>query len=215
MKLTKLLWFSLLGLSLLFLYFVLAPKSKNGNEEGKDSDKSIAFYINRLVTQRKSKDVFFRTNADSPLENKATFAGLSYFAVSPDYRVNARWEPFTDKTQKVVITLSDGSESIYEKSGHAVFKLQGEVCRLLILRHDDTYSILFKDLTSGKNTYGGGRYIDLPESAFGANQVEIDFNMAYNPYCVYNHTYACPLPPAENTLPVAVEAGEKAMMNNE
>ena len=75
MKLTKLLWFSLLGLSLLFLYFVLAPKSKNGNEEEKDSDKSIAFYISRLVAQRKSKDVFFRTNADSPLENKSTFAG--------------------------------------------------------------------------------------------------------------------------------------------
>ncbi len=170
---------------------------------------SVDLYTKQIDTQRVNKNTFFKTSPDSPIENKAAFTGLSYFPASSDYLINARFEPFADKTQKLVVTLSDGSEEIYEKYGHAVFKLQGEVCRLLILKHDDVYSILFKDKTSGKTTYGGGRYIDLKENAFNDNEVEIDFNTAYNPYCVYNHTYACPLPPAENTLPIAVEAGEK------
>lgn len=209
MKPTKLLWFSLLCVFVLILYYVLIPKFNVSDNTGIRSQKSVDLYISQQMIQRKNKDVFFRTSTDSPLEKKAPFTGLSYFPVSPDYQLTARLEPFADKTQKLVITLSDGSEEVYEKHGHAVFKLQGEVCRLLILKHDDVYSILFKDKTSGKNTYGGGRYIDLNEETFNGNQVEIDFNTAYNPYCVYNHTYACPLPPAENTLPIAIEAGEK------
>jgi uncharacterized protein len=209
MKRSKSLYFTFFGVFFLFLYLPISCTSDNGDKGGDKGQKSVDLYTNQLVAQRKNKDDFFRTSPDSPLENKATFNGLSYFPVSIDYQLSARLEPFADKTQKLVITLSDGSEEVYEKYGHAVFKLQGEICRLLILRHDDVYSILFKDATSGKTTYGGGRYIDLKESAIKGNEVEIDFNTAYNPYCVYNHNYACPLPPAENTLPLAVEAGEK------
>jgi uncharacterized protein len=209
MKPTKLLWISSLAFFLPLFGLLTACNSTNRDVKDEKGQKNIEIYKTNLVTQRKNKDAFFRTNADSPLENKATFAGLSYYPVAPDLVVNARFEPFADKTQKLVIALSDGSEEVYEKYGHAVFKLQGEICRLLILKHDKIYSILFKDTTSGKKTYGGGRYIDLDDTAFGDNEVEIDFNTAYNPYCVYNHNYACPLPPAENTLPVAVEAGEK------
>lgn len=209
MKSSKLLLFGLLGIFLLLLYFLLPLKSTNSHHGINKNNKPDYLYKTELVSQRKKKDVFFRTSPDSPLENKTAFNGLSYFPVSSDYQLVARLEPFADKTQKLVIALSDGSEEVYEKYGHAVFKLQGEICRLLILKHDNTYSILFKDKTSGKDTYGGGRYIDLEESDFNETDVEIDFNTAYNPYCVYNHTYACPLPPAENTLPIAVEAGER------
>jgi len=210
MKPIKILWISLLSLLLIILYFVLSSDSTNSDFKSIKSKKSDDLYKANVITQRKKKDVFFRTSSESPLENKTSFSGLSYFPVSPDYKLTARLEPFADKTQKLMIALSDGSEEVYEKYGHAVFKLQGEICRLLILKHDNIYSVLFKDKTSGKTTYGGGRYIDLEESAFGGNEVELDFNTAYNPYCVYNHNYACPLPPAENTLPVAVEAGEKS-----
>ncbi|MCY7355995.1 MAG: DUF1684 domain-containing protein [Rudanella sp.] len=209
MKLTKLLWFSLLGILLLVFYFVLSPKSNSGDKGRVSSQASVDLFTKQLAEQREKKNTFFKTSPDSPIENKAAFTVLSYYPVSSPYLVTARFEPFADKTQKLVITLSDGSEETYEKYGHAVFKLQGEVCRLLILKHDNIYSILFKDKTSGKTTYAGGRYIDLKENTFNGNGVEIDFNTAYNPYCVYNHTYACPLPPAENTLPVAVGAGEK------
>ncbi len=209
MKSTKPLFLSVFALFVWITTSLLNGCASNDEQTSNKNSDSYKKYSNQLVTDRKNKDQFFRTNVDSPLESKDTFTGLSYFVVSPDYRVTARFEPFADKTQKLIVALSDGSEEVYEKQGHAVFKLNGEVCRLLIVKHDDTFSILFKDATSGKQTYGGGRYIDLDPNAFADNQVTIDFNKAYHPYCVYNHTYACPLPPAENTLEVAVEAGEK------
>ena len=77
------------------------------------------------------------------------------------------------------------------------------------MKVEDTYSILFRDKTTGQDTYGGGRYIELNPTEFTDNRVILDFNTAYNPYCAYNPSFACPLPPAENTLPVAVRAGER------
>ena len=65
--------------------------------------------------------------------------------------------------------------------------------------------IPFRDATSGKETYGAGRYIDMAES----EQYVIDFNTAYNPFCVYNENYSCPIPPKENWLAVEIKAGEK------
>ena len=70
----------------------------------------------------------------------------------------------------------------------------------------DGYFLPFRDSTSGKTTYGAGRYIDLEPNPDGS--VTIDFNMAYNPYCAYNDSYSCPLPPVENWLQIPIEAGE-------
>lgn len=209
MKSTKLLWISALAIALIGFYTLFSNQLNKTNTQESINPKNIDTYTSQLTSQRQKKDIFFRTGAESPLEDKTSFTGLIYYPASLEYRVTARFEPFADKTQKLTIPLSDGSEEIYERHGHAVFKLQGEVCRLLILKHEGVYSILFRDATSGKQTYGGGRYLDLDDTAFDGNQVTIDFNQSYHPYCVYNHTYACPLPPTENTLPVAVEAGER------
>ncbi len=67
----------------------------------------------------------------------------------------------------------------------------------------------FKDATSGKETYGGGRYIDLRTGDIKDGKVPLDFNRAYNPYCAYEEGYSCPIPPATNRLSMAIEAGEK------
>ncbi|WP_234734960.1 DUF1684 domain-containing protein [Tellurirhabdus bombi] len=187
----------------LLYFFVIQPKGTA--DSGVDPQK----YKQELTQQRVEKDEFYRTSAESPIIDKAKFTGLTYFEGDPAYRVTARLELFADKTQKMVVTLTDGSEEVYEKYAHAVFSLQGEICRLLLLKHDNTLSILFKDETSGKETYGGGRYVDIPVDKVEGNSLVIDFNTAYNPYCVFNHEYACPLPPAENKLPIAVRAGEK------
>ena len=80
---------------------------------------------------------------------------------------------------------------------------------MLVVKYDKTYSILFRDVTSGKETYGGGRYLELDPANLSDNQVLLDFNAAYNPYCAYNPGYACPLPPKENTVSVPVRAGER------
>ena len=105
--------------------------------------------------------------------------------------------------------MSDGSEEVYRKFAHAVFSLKDKPCRLLVVKLNDTYSILFRDITSGKETYGGGRYLEIDPANLTNNHAVLDFNSAYNPYCAYNPDYACPLPPAENTLLIAVKAGEK------
>ena len=183
----------------------------NGDSLSSESGSEISpdLYRQQVDVKRKEKDQFFRTNTDSPFTDKKAFQGLSYFAPDPAYRVEARLEPFADKSQKLVVKMSDGSEEAYGKFAHAVFSLNGEACRLLVVKLDNTYSILFRDATSGKETYGGGRYIELDPATIIDNHAVIDFNTAYNPYCAYNPTYACPLPPAENTLPTAVKAGEK------
>ena len=181
-----------------------------GTSCGNSSDVSDPeAYRQELARKRKEKDDFYQTSAESPITDRKAFKGLSYFDPDPAYRVTARIEPFADKSQRLVIPMSDGSEDVYTKYAHAVFSLQGEVCRVLLLKHGTTLSLLFKDLTNGKETYGGGRYIDFEEDEVKENRLVIDFNTAYHPYCAFNHEYACPLPPKENTLPVAVKAGEK------
>lgn len=198
----------LVGLCLL-VAAVLYYTFFDGDAGGLDEAVKPEVYRREVETTRKEKDHFLQTSAESPITDKTAFKGLVYFVPDPTFRVEARLEPFADKTQKLVVTMTDGSEEVYDKFAHAVFSLNGEACRLLVVKLDKTYSVLFRDATSGKETYGGGRYIELNPDKLANNRVILDFNTAYNPYCSYNPSYACPLPPKENTLSVAVKAGEK------
>lgn len=200
----------LLLTALLLLYFSFFDGTNASLTNGRDTVQPDV-YRRQITDERRKKDQSFRTGTDSPITDKAAFTGLRYFAPDPAYRVQARLEPFADKTQKLVVRLTDGSEEVYDKYAHAVFSLNGKTCRLLIVKLGDTYSILFRDATSGKKTYGGGRYVELDPADLTDTQVLLDFNEAYNPYCAYNPGYACPLPPTENTLPVAINAGEQYM----
>jgi uncharacterized protein (DUF1684 family) len=104
----------------------------------------------------------------------------------------------------------------YVKYGEATFKLDGKEDQLniyqsLSLREKPAYKdylfLPFTDETSGKESYSGGRYIDLTIPK--GNKIIIDFNKAYNPYCAYNHKYSCPIPPKGNHLNIAIKAGVK------
>ena len=106
---------------------------------------------------------------------------------------------------------------MYVKYGIATFKIDGKQFSLSIFQNIElvkregfeNYLFLpFTDLTSGVETYGGGRYIDLEKTDSG--NIIIDFNKAYNPYCAYSHKYSCPVPPVENDLKVEIRAGVKA-----
>ena len=197
---------ALLGI---LLYFMVFDGGSPGSADGLALTLSPQAYRQQVDAARAKKNEFLRTDTNSPLPDKASFTGLQYFKPDLSYRIVARLEPFADKTQKLVVRMSDGSEEVYDKFAHAVFSLNGEACRLLIVRLGDTYSILFRDATSGKETYGGGRYLELEPADMVENRAVLDFNKAYNPYCAYNPSYACPLPPAENTLPVAIQSGER------
>ena len=192
-------------------YFFIENFSSANSEA--DKDDLIAAnpqqYIAKITKERESKDDQFRTTKDSPIQDKNTFHGLHYFEIDPAYRVKAFITPYEKEDKTVELPYTDGSTTTYERIGYANFTINGVAQKLLLLKNESVISVLFKDATSGKETYGGGRYLDYPASKMKGDSLVLDFNTAYNPYCVYAPTYACPVPPAENTLSVAIRAGEQ------
>ncbi|MEQ8240160.1 MAG: DUF1684 domain-containing protein [Cyclobacteriaceae bacterium] len=155
---------------------------------------------------------YLRTSESSPFnKTDLVFSKPKYFDVNPEYRVNAKLDRITTR-ERVIISNSDGTQASYQKFAFANFRLNNKDCQLLILKPTglgaiQQYFLGFADDTSGETTYGGGRYIDVEIGK--SNKIVLDFNLAYNPYCAYGEGFTCPLPPKENVLPLAIEAGEK------
>ncbi len=163
------------------------------------------------LERRRDKDAAFRESKTSPIQNRAAFTGLRYYDPDPAYRVTATLERLTTG-KPYRISMTGGETEIYQPFGRATFTLNGQECRLLVFRsqEDGQLFVPFRDLTNGTETYGAGRYLDVPEAGLSGDALPLDFNRVYNPFCAYNPTFTCPIPPAENRLKVAVKAGEKA-----
>jgi len=149
---------------------------------------------------------------DTASEARKNFKGLDYFAINPAYRVTAHFEPY-NPPKKIMITNVLGMTSEETSPGALVFKLQGRTLRLdpiwdMSDPEPRDLFIIFRDQTSGKETYGAARYLYAHPPDAQGNTV-VDFNKSYNPPCVFTHFATCPLPPAQNRLPIRVEAGEK------
>ncbi len=169
--------------------------------------------VHQIDGLRKEKDSYFGSDSDSPIpdQERGGFQGLKYFPPSFDYRVDAQLTRF-EKPELVTLMTSKGTIRPYLKYGVFTFQLQGKKLQLQAYKaaddpHERSLFIPFRDETSGRESYGSGRYLDLEETR-GETYV-LDFNLAYNPYCAYSENYVCPFPPRENTLPVPVKAGEK------
>jgi hypothetical protein len=165
-----------------------------------------------LERYRREADDFFKSHPQSPLtpEQCAAFTGMVYYPPNPDLDLIVEADEFEEKVAVMVPRTGDKPASCYLKWGTLVFEVAGERCQLLLLySEENNYFFLgFWDATSGAETYGGGRYID-PEP-LGGRRFRVDFNRAYNPYCAYNDSWSCLLPPPENRLRVRIEAGQKA-----
>jgi uncharacterized protein (DUF1684 family) len=166
-------------------------------------------YIEKINKERVAKDELFRTGPDSPIKDKDSFHGLHYFKVNPAYRVKATISPYMQDDKELIIPYTDSTSEKYERYGYAHFQINGQDHKLLLLKNEGVISVLFRDETSGKETYGGGRYLDYPVSEVKNNTLILDFNNAYSPYCAYQPEFACPVPPAENTLQIPLWAGEQ------
>ena len=164
---------------------------------------------------RAGRDELFRDHAQSPLpvEARADFGGLRYFAYDPALRVRATVE--AAPRERVAIGASAGSPVVFERFGRAVLVLAGERHTLDLYWLDAYAGGLFvplADATSGTDTYGAGRY--LLDTVKGADlgtegdRLVLDFNLAFNPSCAYDPRWVCPLAPPANRLPVPVRAGE-------
>jgi uncharacterized protein len=175
-----------------------------------------------LTQFRAARDELFRTHPSSAIEpeERGSFRGLRYFDHDPSYRVNARVEP-GDGTELVIDTGGEDGAVTYRRVGRLAFTLEGQECGLTVLslvQYAGGLFVPFRDRTSGRETYGGGRYLFdtakdtdglVLEITTGASEVVLDFNYAYNASCAYSPRWACPLAPPENHLPVAIRAGEK------
>lgn len=146
---------------------------------------------------------------DPESEARTHFKGLQYFPANPAFRVEARFEPY-QPPKKISITNVLGMTSEETSPGALVFTLEGKTFRIdpILEQGEKDLFIIFKDATSGKETYGAARYLYAhPPDASG--RTVVDFNKAYNPPCAFTHFATCPLPPAQNRLPIRIEAGEK------
>jgi uncharacterized protein len=143
---------------------------------------------------------------------KPATGALRFYSFDPDYRVRTMVEPVTPP-EPLRLPTSSGEIRPAHRIGRVRLRLPGGDAALSLFVLDDLQGSLpdhlflpFRDAGAGVETYGAGRYVEIARQPGGV--VEIDFNRAYNPDCAYGITAQCPITPAENTLPFAVEAGE-------
>jgi uncharacterized protein len=163
-----------------------------------------------LKSFRAEKDHVFAHDADSPLtaDQRHTFKGLVYFEENPRLVIRASIDRNVEPGE-VRMSTSTGEEQVYQRYGVVRFAVDGDAAQLTLYASDDSDELFlpFRDATSGHETYGAGRYLEL--HAHG-DDIAIDFNYAYNPNCAYDPAWSCPVPPVENWLKVPIRAGEKA-----
>ncbi len=206
----KILWAaSLLAVISLLIY------NFSGSSTPPAAAETGAAYAAQVRQARAQKDAAFRTAATSPIPaaQRAAFGGLRYFKPDAAYRVVARLTRAAGLAP-IPLALTGGAADAYVRWGTAEFELGGQPQKLnLLQKQGDTKELFvpFTDPTNGEQTYGGGRYLDLPVPASEATEITLDFNAAYSPFCAYNHDYSCPRPPADNRLTVPVLAGEQVI----
>ena len=192
----------------------------DGHDHGSDHDhahehRHTVSYEDAIAEYRQDKDEFFRTSHGSPVPEaeRAAFDGLPYYPVDPDLRFDdLSLEPYAGSEPVAFeIPTSDGRLRPAQRAGVFHFPLDGELRTLTAYAFagggNESLFVPFLDATSGTETYGAGRYMDVGAEEDGTYSV--DFNLAYHPSCVYDPKFSCPLTPGENRLPVRIEAGER------
>lgn len=175
-------------------------------------------YADAITQYRADKDDYFRSGAGSPIPaaERASFTGLPYFPPDERWIVDdLTLAPYAgDEPVHFEIPTTDGRLRPAERAGVFRFELEGSALALTAYRVGtssgealDSLFVPFLDATSGRETYGAGRYLDVEPEEDGS--WTLDFNLAYHPSCVYDARYSCPLTPAENRLSIRVEAGER------
>src|SRR4051812_39659814 len=173
-------------------------------------------YAGAIAAYRAQKDAYFKTAPGSPIpaDQRDAFDGLPYYPLNVDLVVEGlTLEPYAgNEPSTFQIPTSDNRLKPARRAGTFSFEIDGTPVRLTGYEVGDQPSdgslfLPFLDATSGTETYGAGRYLDLEPDEDGT--YGIDFNLAYHPLCVFSPNYSCPITPAENRLPVRIEAGER------
>ncbi len=192
--------------TLCLLLSIFAAYAAQAQDDGREAVKQFQDKLNEEFSNR----------SESPLEQKdfKRFKGLPFYPADMKFRVTARLIRDSVSTFRPMKTTTPRLPK-YRIYGYVEFELQGHTFRMPVYQgedlmkkagYEDYLFFPFTDLTNGETTYGGGRYIDLRIPAAPENLV-LDFNQAYNPYCAYSHRYSCPVVPPENHIDLPIEAG--------
>lgn len=185
-------------------------------------EQEVRDYVQNAKAYQEALDATY-ANPDSTILSRKQlkkFTTLGFFPIDLKYRVNADFKR-TPQAKPFMVMTSSGKDREYVSYGILYFQLEGEDFEIPIYQntmfikepnHKYAQSLFlpFTDYTSGVETYGAGRYIDVEISDIVDNKLIIDFNKAYNPYCAYATGYSCPIPPEANDLKIRIVAGVKA-----
>ncbi|HFA52126.1 MAG TPA: DUF1684 domain-containing protein [Bacteroidetes bacterium] len=193
----------------LIFFFLLFSSCSVGVKQGSSYTQSIAHHREEYKKE-------FLADERSPLK-KEDLKNLRFYKPDESYKVKCSFERTPDEQPFELPTYS-GITKTYVKYGVLAFELQGKPQQLAVYRslrlmlmpqYRDYLFLPFRDATNGETTYGGGRYLELKISEVESGSFYLDFNKCFNPWCAYSDGYNCPIPPVENTLEIAVLAGEK------
>jgi len=201
----------------LFIFVFLSGIFCNSSRAQTAGEFNRSAYLKEIKKQRLEKDKEMLTDAKSPIpdEEKSHFKKLHYFKPRVKFRKVASFNRFDQATHFLMKTTTDRLPE-YSLYGSVTFRHKGEEYTLNVYQNIELVKkpgfekhlfLPFNDDTNGKETYGGGRFLDIQEN--GEDTIIIDFNKAYNPYCAYNHKYSCPIPPESNYMKIKILAGEK------
>lgn len=179
----------------------------------------LSFDKSEIIKFRAEKKEYLTTGERAPL-TKETLKYLRYFKAKQKYKVEATFTLAKDQKSFEMPTYSGITKS-FIKYGTLSFKIGNKEMQLAVYRnlglmrmpqYKDYLFLPYKDKTSSKASYGGGRYIDIKTTEIKDGKVILDFNKSYNPWCAYGDGYNCPVPPQENRLTIAIKAGEKQFL---
>lgn len=182
---------------------------------GKDYSPEELEYIKGIEEKRAEKDDYMKNDENSPFnfKGKVEFHPLKYYEPDPSYIFQSKLYEYETK-DTVTIFGTKGEERKSVRFGYLKINFKDGTQNVNIYesehKGDIYYSIWFQDKTSGKETYGVGRYLNFKKAPEAEYLYKIDFNMAYNPYCAYSKEYSCAMPTKEDYLDVRIEAGEKS-----
>lgn len=163
--------------------------------------------VHVLLEQRNEKDQIIKSdNSPFPPVMREKFSGLNYYALSADFYFEVEIEEYKKKVD-VDLDKTDGQILTAKRFGRAHLMIDEQTITVEILDYQGNLAVIFKDETSGTDTYDGGR--SLPVIPIDNGKYIIDFNLAANPMCAYMSGYSCPIPLPENDLNIAITAGEK------
>lgn len=209
------------SVALLLVTLVACTPSGSGRMIAVDPPEGWA---ERIRADRASRDGFFERDPESPLlaEDRDAFQGLDYYPLDPSLRFEGPIH-FYPQPEPLTMITTTGQTRQAENVGWLSFVVEDQVCVLQVYRLLDSEPrpgvealfLPFADITSGKQTYGAGRYLELALDRDG--DYVLDFNRASNPWCAYGapERFSCPRTPDANRLPVAIEAGERGFKRHE